>query len=304
MKNEEIYEKIRESVQLALGNEHTTKLVVNEKLNGTVQTSLAVSMPGSAIIPNLHLEWALEAYTSGRSSLEEITEQLLETYQHSQTHMKFLSSDFPYKDWDFIKEKLAIRLVSKKRNPHLTQDFVHKEFLDMLAIVTLMVSIESDHFETMKVPYQLLKDWNVSEDEVLKIALENSPKLLPPVVSPLWNRLKECMQITDLEDSDINIPLYIVTNEFAMNGASAILYDGLLEDLRGTLGCNLLILPSSIHECLILPAIHKFSPDNATEVQEMVQKINDTLVASDSVLTDSVYLYNENGFSIVAEEAN
>ena len=48
-----------------------------------------------------------------------------------------------------------------------------------------------------------------------------------------------------------SLPMYILTNSRQTNGASAILYPGVLSSLAKKLGGNMLLIPSSIHEFLV-----------------------------------------------------
>ena len=79
----------------------------------------------------------------------------------------------------------------------------------------------------------------------------------------------------------------VLTNNNSQLGAAVILYDGVLKDIAK--GEDLVILPSSIHEVLILKAKQNDSP---AELKAMVQDVNATQVALEERLSDNVYKYN------------
>ena len=83
--------------------------------------------------------------------------------------------------------------------------------------------------------------------------------------------------------------LYVMTNRSQTFGASCMLYDSALEDFAKSQGCNVVILPSSIHEVLLLK--HEKGMD-FKDMREMVMEINRNEVPEEDVLSDSVYLYD------------
>lgn len=83
--------------------------------------------------------------------------------------------------------------------------------------------------------------------------------------------------------------LYVMTNRSQTFRASCMLYDSALEDFAKSQGCNVVILPSSIHEVLLLK--HEKGMD-FKDMREMVMEINRNEVPEEDVLSDSVYLYD------------
>lgn len=79
-----------------------------------------------------------------------------------------------------------------------------------------------------------------------------------------------------------------MSNPYGFHGAAVSLYDGVLRNFAEKLGSDLIILPCSVHETLIIP--YKEDIDNA-RINEMVAHINRTEVAKEDVLSDNAYLY-------------
>ncbi len=90
------------------------------------------------------------------------------------------------------------------------------------------------------------------------------------------------------EKNDDHMPLLVLTNKRKCFGASCILYRGLLEKFSERLGQGFYILPSSIHEVILLPENYVKHPDR---LMKMVSEVNETQLALEDVLTDSVYYY-------------
>ena len=89
--------------------------------------------------------------------------------------------------------------------------------------------------------------------------------------------------------------LYVATNDRKINGASVLLYDGVLEGFAEQTGGDFYILPSSIHEALFLPA----TPDvDENDLPEMVRGVNAGCLEPDEILSDNAYLYHAEDGSV------
>ena len=100
----------------------------------------------------------------------------------------------------------------------------------------------------------------------------------------------------DIKKEDAAIcPMYVLTNQNKLNGASCILYEHLLEHFADRLCCDLYILPSSIHEVILIPAT---SDTSYQELSQMVQEVNDTQVSPEEILSDHVYYFSRSSGSI------
>ena len=92
-----------------------------------------------------------------------------------------------------------------------------------------------------------------------------------------------------MEESRESIDMYVVTNQWAMYGANAIISAAFLRSCREQMGADLYILPSSVHELIVIPADEMGDKD---EIERVVRDINGAVVVPEEVLADSVYCYN------------
>lgn len=97
--------------------------------------------------------------------------------------------------------------------------------------------------------------------------------------------LFECTEPLDAA----TMPMYVLTNASKVNGSGILARDGVLDKIGELLGKNFYVLPSSIHEVLIVP-------DNgdmqAKELESMVKEVNATQVAPADLLSDKVQYYD------------
>ena len=87
----------------------------------------------------------------------------------------------------------------------------------------------------------------------------------------------------------MNTGLYLVSNEKMIFGASVILYPGMMESVAEKLDSNLLIIPSSIHEVLVLS--DKLTTD-WDYLRDMIHSVNKTEMVPQDILSDSLYYFD------------
>ena len=81
----------------------------------------------------------------------------------------------------------------------------------------------------------------------------------------------------------------ILSNARRVHGVACVLYPGVLERLAWKEGRDLYVIPSSVHEMILLPDIGAQQP---TELKEIIREVNRTQVAPAEVLSDSLYRYS------------
>ena len=144
-------------------------------------------------------------------------------------------------------------------------------------------------------PYDL---WGVDEDELFKIALLNTQRLfrgsVMSMASVMMDLLSDRMddeyssEFFDMVVSEDMVPMYVCSNNQKLNGAGVILYKDLLKQFAEKTGSDFYILPSSIHETLLVPVSDQMEVE---ALRSMVREVNATQVAPEEVLSDNVYIY-------------
>jgi|UPI0004B2FDD9 mRNA-degrading endonuclease toxin of MazEF toxin-antitoxin module len=90
-------------------------------------------------------------------------------------------------------------------------------------------------------------------------------------------------------ESADSVPMYVLTNIKKIEGAACMLYPGLIREFADRTGSSLFIIPSSVHELLILPVEDMKETE---EIRSMIREINDTQVQPDEILSYSLYCYD------------
>ena len=83
--------------------------------------------------------------------------------------------------------------------------------------------------------------------------------------------------------------MYVLSNPMRVNGASVLAYPNLQEQLESVFPQDCYLLPSSLHEMIIIPKDLGMTPK---EMGEMVREVNQKEVARDEILSDRVYEFD------------
>ena len=206
-----------------------------------------------------------------------ITEILL-TYLHEGPSLPDLG------DYEAVKDRLMVQLVGYDANEERlsASDSARHEFLDMSVIYYLIVEGPDKENGGIRVTWSMLGDWGISEELLFADALENTRKMMGEQLL----RFDEKDEGSDPEEYAGS--LMVLSNDKGFYGASVLLYSEELPRISEELGSDLYILPSSVHEVILMPKDGQ-DPD---ELRRTVRRVNETEVRGEEVLTGSVYLYD------------
>ena len=164
-------------------------------------------------------------------------------------------------------------------------------YLDLAVTLLCLVSVHEENDACISVKNEHLAMWGMSAEELFSQAKANTPTTLAPVLTNIADLLPLApMDAEPLlpEPGSLSCPMYVLTNRLKLHGAGCLLYEGLLSGIAKKLGGDFVILPSSIHELILIPAA--FSPD-ADVTNDMIREVNRTSVAADEYLSDHSYYY-------------
>lgn len=267
----------------------------NVKLDG-----LTIMEGGTNLSPTIYLNYFYETYQNG-VEFSSILNTILHTYQSNKPRGKIDTSFFT--DYANVRSHIAYKLIHYERNRHLLADLPHFRYLDLAIVFYCLVSSSPSGSATILIRKDHLRFWNISPTQLFDAAKENTPRLLSYDLCNMNDLMEELLAPahSTLSDPDIKkeeaaiCPMYVLTNQNKLNGASCILYEHLLEHFADRLCCDLYILPSSIHEVILIPAT---SDTSYQELSQMVQEVNDTQVSPEEILSDHVYYFSRSSGSI------
>ena len=220
--------------------------------------------------------------------MEDIYTDILNTYYTNLPQKDFDVSLFT--DFSQAKQRIIMKLINKKRNAELLKTVPHVPFMDLAIVFVCCVTDYLKEYATILIHNEHLHMWGIDEKELYEIAQTNSPIMLPYRFESIKSLIPpEAESYLPWID---NLEMYILTNKLKIHGATSLAYPGLLERLADRLNSDLVIIPSSIHEVLIIPESFIDSREELPpDYKSMISEVNDTQLTDDEVLGDCVYHY-------------
>ena len=153
----------------------------------------------------------------------------------------------------------------------------------------LFRSISEQGLESICVTEDLCSRWGVSTQELLRMAEENTPRIFTSKVETMEGFLCEYLGCKFNSSEEEHPDIYVFSNNFGINGASVLVYKNLIHEFAEQLQSNLYVLPSSIHELLVIP---EFAVSTSLPaLSNLVRTINQTHVLEEEILSDRAYYY-------------
>lgn len=263
------------------------------KNNSLRLDGLTVRRDGETVCPNIYLNQFYEVYKDGR----EIEEILSEIARIRQCHEGPLDLDVSaISDWELVKPKILVKLINTERNSEYLKDKPHTDIADLSAVYYISLGSSPDGNMTTVITDALLLQYGVSVDELHQTAITNMGSKarfcsMFEVLSALMpdNSLTE--DICPQDDM-----MFILSTDTKLNGFSVFLCPDVMDDVAEKVGRDFFILPSSIHEGLIVPRKPGMELDSLVS---MVKEVNASQVSQEERVSDHVYLYDFDSHSLV-----
>ena len=196
------------------------------------------------------------------------------------------------------KKSLFVKLVNTERNESLVEQSISKEFLDLSAVVRVVLKMDKEGMASMALSKGDAEILGMTEEEIYAAALANTLRLFPPKLMNL-GRYVEMSIGANLPLGEDEVTTYILTNQKEVDGAIYFMSPEVVGAIAEALEDDLYILPSSVNEVLLIRASEL--EDGVDELKEMVRDANETVVAEKDILSYNVYHYDkEHGITIAA----
>jgi hypothetical protein len=301
MKIEDFMEKVKNSVIEKLGKEYQVTVCKSDKNNGVVCTGLRVQKNDCSVAPLIYLDEHFRQYKNGNTTLSSIVK-----YVVKQSRKKSPCVDIQqYLIYENIRKNVVYRLVNTESNRDLLEDIPHLEFLDLSIIFRCTVAQEDIGPASILIHNVHMKLWDITIQELYQDAVMNTPRLEEYEIKSMTEVMREIMteensdgsgQDAYMEEFSDSVPLYVLSNKNRIEGAGCMLYPDLMKDFSDTIGSSFYIIPSSVHECLLLPPKEDVQ---GGEIRNMIKEINDTQVSIEERLSYSLYYYDKDEGRII-----
>lgn len=293
----EFVETMKQALKDRFGAGYSVKVHQVPKNNGVLLDGLSILPPDSLLAPTIYLNPYYEQHLQGVPE-DQILDEIFTLFTRNPPPCAFSTDQLT--DFEPLKTKVLMKLVHADSNHDLLAEIPYVKFLDLAVIFYLLLEKNDDGQMTLLINNEHLKLWNISRKELFRLALANTPLACPAQIQSMNEAIREsAMQSLGdscdetvleklMDEEDCVSPLYVLSNTSGIYGACCLLYRDLLKDFAESIGSDLILIPSSIHEILIAPL-----EDGASfnRLNAMVSDINASEVPPEDQLSDHIYLY-------------
>ena len=279
-----------------------TDISVKEVVKHNDQHKLGIefTLAESNFSPVVYPDALFEDYQAGKP-LEKILQALSHTVEKSLPKVPIVTKETvtqTLSNYESARHHLSIRLCDPDLNQELLENSVHSKVSDFEAIYQLKFAMPDERVGYSTITPAMLDTWGVSMETLQKDAATCTWAEYP-ILSPLGNTISYLTSGLPLPNlletgepiqmSDDMLPIFVLSNDHAMQGASLITLPDLLDQIGDIVQDDFYILPSSLHEVIIVPQNTQMSLD---ELSEMVHSINESQVAAEELLSNKVQHYD------------
>ena len=292
----EFKEQFTEDVKQGLADAGIdAKISINtvEKMNETYE-AMTVTPEGSNVGVNVNMEKFFEAYENG-TPYEDVVDKAVNVIEGGFANQPTVDVS-ALTDYDQMKDKLIMEVVSAEANADMLDKVPHKDMEDMAVVYRFEINSNDDGRATILVTNQLIETMGVTPEQLHADAMENAPELKPAVIKGMSEVMAEMMGVSTEDLAMMGMPMdpadeqmFVASVPDKIHGAGVLAYQDFMDQAAERVGGDFFILPSSIHEVLIVPDNGNMS---LSDLEAMVKEVNATQVAPEDKLTDSVYHYD------------
>lgn len=312
MTKENFIKKVVEEIGGYLPEQYrTAKIsVVDAQKNNTNLKGLVIMNPDRNITPTIYLDGFFEDYTQGRE-FDDILKEI------SSIRSKFEQPDVDVEkitSFENMKNVIIPRLFSIKDNP-LLGDLVYVPVDDTGLAVTFAARIDmgpkDEGVGNIPISKGLAETWEVSTEELYDLAINNSRRINPPQLTPMNDiiyRMKkeefeeafgeDAREVFDSIFQDTNF-MFVASNKNNIYGASVILDKDFMQEVQEKLEKDLVIIPSSVHEVIILPKSDELSYEH---LLSMIEQVNDNEMCPQDRLSYELFTIHKNSLKKMSKE--
>ncbi len=287
-------------IQHRMGKQFHVSVQNVVKNNDVSLHGMTIMEKGCNLSPTIYLDGYYSCYQEG-AYLTDIEERIMQCYEENKLSQSISTAFFT--EWENVKHRIIFKLVNFERNRKMLEDVPHVRFLDLALVFQCFLGADTEGSATILIHNLHLKLWDVTQEELYTAAEQNTPELLKYEIRNMYELIQELLEKEELakvsESGNTPCLMYVLTNQYKINGASALFYRNLLKDFADKTGYDLYILPSSVHEVILLPA---FADTSMEELTQMVKEVNATQVREEEILADHAYKFVRETGEIIMEE--
>lgn len=295
MEYREFINYIRDNIRNELVGYEKASIIVKKivKNNSIELDGLIIKNEDESVAPTIYLNRFYSDYREGAPIdciLKEIAKLHINNVDSFKLGVKDMSS------FTTIEDRVIARVVNYEKNKEMLEDCPYIKLNDLAVTFRWLAHKDEIGIATALICNKELEKWGIEMRTLSNAAIKNTPRIFPSKINDMRSILKNYIDSSYCESDDMR--LYVLTNEQGINGATCMVYPDILKKFADSKKKNLYILPSSVHEVILIPTEAEL---DVKGLRKLVRDANNTVVCLGDILSDSVYYYDRktNNISIM-----
>ena len=258
-------------------------------------TAFSLKKEGSICAPTVYVDSYYDLYEAGYETVEEIAEEILASVEAAPNPSLDINFD-ELTDWEKVKDKVRPMVISTIGNEKYLEDLAYSKTKTDLVIIYQLEFVAEGGLQCIKISKEAMKAYGITLTTLKNTAFKNLKERVS--FMNMAQVLASLMGIPEDEPME-QIPMWVLSNDTKQYGAAAMFLPSAMQEITEQLQTNkLYILPSSIHEVIVLNAETPDTNGNTDELLQMVKEVNATTVSPKDKLSDHVYYYDGKNLTI------
>lgn len=304
-----------DALENLLGSEKKLEIKKVKKNNNTEKDGIMLKDPPCGFSPTFYMEDLYDLCMSG-VPVNKIMDDIYPYYAGNYAFNPL--DEIGFDDFTSVKDKIICKLIHTGRNYSLLKETPGIPYLDLSVIFAVYAARDEHGFSSIRINNEQMELWGTTAEELYALALENSKTLLGSKLVSMDDLLKEMLNsglysnelcennfYTEtkkiIDDSSAGIlnrsEIFVLTNNIKVHGASALLYTD-LKPFAEKKESDLYIIPSSIHELIVVPASTSIP---FRDLNKIIKDINKTELMPQEILSDHVYMYIKDEDKVISK---
>lgn len=289
-------DEVRQEVERKMPDKKVRTHVV-EKNNGVSRTGIIIIGKGKAsekeLCPTIYLDNYYSMYNCRMADIKEIVRMIIDVYERNSTPV--FGADI-LNSYESSRSRIRSRLVNLEMNRKLLNKVPHKVWGDLAVVYYVCLQAGSTSASTV-ISNSLMDYWKIGIDELIRADEENSEQSLDEVY---FKSMYEIFTNNHICERDyIPTDMYVLSNKTQSYGAGLLRNKTILSQIADKIDNDLIIIPSSVHELIVMPYVSCFE---VSELEKMIREVNSEINTED-ILSSHVYGYNRKKNDVIIGKA-
>lgn len=294
-KFEEYRNSVMEHVKKLLGKGYAITEQEIQKDNGIIWRGIGIQKESDPAVVIFYIDDVDEQYIEDVNMVEMTASDIVRIYiDQEKEKKKLIDITWAMRDFERAKERIRFRLINADKNKTLLENRPHIIHVDLAEVFYLDLGSRM-----AQITYVQMEDWGVDIETLAEVAMDNMLRESPAEILSMEDAMRKILKNVFGEEIPSHIleqyytpacfvpETYVISNKEGILGASCILYPGILKDFADHLESDLIVLPASVDECILL----KVDVNSAEDMNTMVADVNNTFLDPAKYLSGHAYLF-------------